>query len=72
MSPDSEVPEVAGVEPIAIEQAARLFGVVEVALRRRRPAELDTAFATILHDVAGTVDDAHLVAGKRLPARDHP
>ena len=63
--------EVAGVDPAALaDHGRRRVGVLEVALHRRRPAELDAAFDARRSRRAGIVDDAQLVARNRLAAAD--
>ena len=63
--------EVAGVDPAAVaHHRRRRLGVLEVALHRRRAAELDAAFDARRPPLAGIVDDAQLVARDRLAAGD--
>ena len=63
-----QVAEVAGVEPVVVEQRARRVSVVEIAGGRRGAAELDATLAAVAQLVAGGVDDADLVAGQGLAA----
>ena len=65
-----DVGAIAGVEPAVVEQLRRLRRVAVVAVRGRRPLELESAFDTFGDFVPGLVDDAHRVAGKRPAAAD--
>ena len=63
--------EIAGVDPAAVaHHRRRRLGVLEVALHRRRAAELDAAFDAGRPPLAGIVDDAQLVPRDRLAAGD--
>ena len=63
--------EVAGVDPAVVaHHGRRRLGVLEVALHRRRAAELDAAFDARRPLFAAIVDDAQLVARDRLAAGD--
>ena len=65
-----QIGEVARVVPVAVEQVARRLRVAPVAARRRRPAELQSAFPALGQLEAGFVDDADVVARQRPAAAD--
>ena len=66
-----EVGAIAGVHPVAVEQALGRFRVAVVAAGRRRAAELQRAFGAVGQLDAGGVDHAQLVIRDRA-ARSTP
>ena len=64
---------VAGIEPVAVEEAPRLARVAEIALRRRRSPEFQPTLDALVRLLATErVDDADLVPRHRAPAGDEP
>ena len=66
-----DVSEVARVQPVVVEQLARLLRVPEVAAGGGRALEFETALYSITEFPAGTVDDADLVSWQRPAAGNH-
>ena len=66
-----EIGAIAGVHPLAVEQALGRLGVAVVAAGRRGAAELERAFGAVGQLDAGGVDHAQLVVRDRLAAAHH-
>ncbi len=67
----SKVAEVAGIEPVPIEQTGVGRWILVVALGCRGSPELNPALRAFGKLVAGRIHDTHLVCGQRHAARDH-
>ena len=65
-----DVGAVAGVEPVAVEQAPRLLRIAVVARGGRRPLELQPSLDALAQLLAERVDDADLVPRQRASAGD--
>ena len=63
-----EVGEVARIEPAVVKQPARGLGIMKVAARGRRPAELEPPFLALADLVPGGIDNAELMTRQRLAA----
>ena len=67
--PGSEVAEVAGIQPVALEQSGVGRRIPVVAPGRRRAAELNPTLRAFGQLVPRRIDDAHFVSGQRHAAR---
>src|SRR5262249_55184149 len=65
-----DVAEIPGVDPVAVEERGRRFGVAVVAARRGGPLELDASDAALWEPVPCLGGDAAPVARERWPSRD--
>ena len=65
-----DVTAIARLQPVAIDERSRLFGALEIALRRRRALELQPPLMAFWRFAAVVVDDADLMVRQRLAAGD--
>ena len=61
---------VAGIEPVAVEQALRLSGIAEISCGGRGALEFQSALDPLTHFTAQRVDNPHRVARQRAAAGD--